>query len=257
MNEFMIHVEEIVRPVRAFASRKLRMRQELLAHLRAAFDEERAAGGDEATALQRAKTRLGEPATLTRTLQESVPRIERTLMARLPIPRALERWELRSVSWRKDCPLTPMQATVLMAGTTMLPFAGVVSLALRINLDRPAAQRLMFERPHTWFMMNLASFILAFGSFAICERFIVAVASLKNALRSLRVRAYAAGIVSLPALSIVLLLACVNRRPASGRELVLSFIFGGVLLASQILVGRLIRILRRPYAEWLMLDIAG
>jgi len=257
MNEFMIHVEQIVRPVRAFASRKLRMRQELLAHLRAALDEERAADGNEAAALQRAKTRLGEPVALTRALQQSVPWIERALMARLPIPGALERWEIRSASWRKDCPLTPMQSTVLLAGAAMLPFVDMLSLALRINLDRPAAQQMMFERPRAWVMMNLGSLVLTFGSFAICARFIVAVASLKNALRSLRVRAYAAGIISLPALSILLLLACVNRRPASGRELLLSFILGAVLLASQILVGRLIGFLRRPYAEWLMLDVAG
>ena len=84
MKELMVHVERIVRPVRAMQFRKLRMRRELLAHLQAAFDEERAAGADETTARQRAEQRLGDPSELTRTLQQTVPWIERTLMMRVP-----------------------------------------------------------------------------------------------------------------------------------------------------------------------------
>jgi hypothetical protein len=82
----MIHVERIVRPVRADWS-KLPMRRELLAHLQAAFDEERARGLDEPAALAQAKQRLGDPAELTSQLQASVSRLERS--GATPMPRPL------------------------------------------------------------------------------------------------------------------------------------------------------------------------
>jgi hypothetical protein len=69
-----IIVERVVRPVRASMSRKLKMREEMLAHLSAVFDEEAAAGLDnEQAALQRAAHRFGNPAELTGHLQVSVP----------------------------------------------------------------------------------------------------------------------------------------------------------------------------------------
>jgi hypothetical protein len=79
MKEFMIPVDRAVRPVRATERRKLRMRQELLAHLTAVFEEERARLGDDAAAREEALRRFGEPAGLTRELQASVPLLERTL----------------------------------------------------------------------------------------------------------------------------------------------------------------------------------
>jgi hypothetical protein len=82
--DLMIHVERIVRPVRADAS-KLRMRRELLAHLQAAYEEERARGLDEPAALAEAKRRLGDPAEITRQLQASVSRLERLSVT--PFPR--------------------------------------------------------------------------------------------------------------------------------------------------------------------------
>lgn len=83
MKELMIHVERIVRPVRADWS-KLKMRRELLAHLQAAFEQERERGADEATAIAAAKRRLGDPAALTRQLQASVSRLERLAVTPFP-----------------------------------------------------------------------------------------------------------------------------------------------------------------------------
>jgi hypothetical protein len=73
MKELMVPVERAVRPVRATAARKRRMRQELLAHLTGLFEEERARGGDQATAVSRAVERFGDPTNLGRELQDSVP----------------------------------------------------------------------------------------------------------------------------------------------------------------------------------------
>ena len=83
MKELMIHVERIVRPLRASQPRKLRMRRELLAHLTAALEEERGRYPDEAGAMVAAKQRLGDPATLAQQLEQSVPRVERLLYTRI------------------------------------------------------------------------------------------------------------------------------------------------------------------------------
>ncbi|MGA2799364.1 MAG: hypothetical protein ABSE63_17415 [Thermoguttaceae bacterium] len=69
----MIEVERAVRPVRASQARKLRMREELLAHLTAVFEEETTRSSDERSALDQAKQRFGDPRELAHELQQSVP----------------------------------------------------------------------------------------------------------------------------------------------------------------------------------------
>jgi ATP-dependent Clp protease ATP-binding subunit ClpC len=66
----------VVRPVRAGIDRKRKMREELLAHVTAIFEDE-ATCGDESAALARTAERFGDPAELTRQLQTSVRRRER------------------------------------------------------------------------------------------------------------------------------------------------------------------------------------
>ena len=78
-------VERAVRPVRASEARKNRMREELLGHLMALYDQERIAGEDQDRAVAVALARFGLPTDLTRELQHSVPRIERVLWAPLPL----------------------------------------------------------------------------------------------------------------------------------------------------------------------------
>jgi hypothetical protein len=72
-----ILVERAVRPVRASPSHKRKVREELLAHVRAVFEEEAARLGDERAALERTGQRFGDPAELTGQLQESVPASDR------------------------------------------------------------------------------------------------------------------------------------------------------------------------------------
>lgn len=76
MKELMVQVERAVRPVRASSRCKDRMREELLTHLTGIYEEERARLGDGAAALAQAVQRFGDPAELTRELQESVSRAE-------------------------------------------------------------------------------------------------------------------------------------------------------------------------------------
>jgi hypothetical protein len=76
LTQLKILVERVVRPVRASTTPKLKMREELLAHVVGVFEEE-AKLGDEQTALARAQERFGQPAELTGQLQASVPRVDR------------------------------------------------------------------------------------------------------------------------------------------------------------------------------------
>jgi ATP-dependent Clp protease ATP-binding subunit ClpC len=70
-------VERAVRPVRATIARKRRMREELLAHLMAIFEEEYEKTGDEQAALDQARARFGDPRELSGRLQQTAPQWER------------------------------------------------------------------------------------------------------------------------------------------------------------------------------------
>src|SRR5262245_25994065 len=71
--QLKVIVERAVRPVRASTSRKRKMREELLAHVGGVFEEECARLDDDRAALERTALRFGNPAEVTRQLQESVP----------------------------------------------------------------------------------------------------------------------------------------------------------------------------------------
>ena len=73
LTQLKIIVERAVRPVRASTTRKGKMREELLAHVVGVFEEEWAKLGDERAAVERTALRFGNPAEVTRQLQESVP----------------------------------------------------------------------------------------------------------------------------------------------------------------------------------------
>lgn len=73
LTQLKIIVERAVRPVRASIARKRKMREELLAHVSAVFEEE-ARIGDERAALERTAQRFGDVVDLTRQLQAAVPR---------------------------------------------------------------------------------------------------------------------------------------------------------------------------------------
>lgn len=85
MEQLRVHVERIVRPVRAAVSRKNKMREELLAHL---MEKTRAltdSGMDEAEARTKAVEELGDPAALRADMQATVPAFERVCCVRLPL----------------------------------------------------------------------------------------------------------------------------------------------------------------------------
>lgn len=76
-------VERAVRPVRASINCKRKMREELLAHVIAVYEEEAAALGDGSAALVRTVERFGSPTELTGQFQTSVSAVDR-------LPRLIE-----------------------------------------------------------------------------------------------------------------------------------------------------------------------
>jgi len=110
-------VERAARPVLASEQRKLRMREELLAHLTAIFAEEQQRSGGEAPALAATFTRFGDPAELTAELNRSVSPWQR-------IAAAAEHWERRldkNVTKKKDEPLS-RYALRSLVGFSVLTF---------------------------------------------------------------------------------------------------------------------------------------
>ena len=77
MKALKIHVERAVRPLCASPLRKDRMREELLAHLSGIYEQECERLGACPEALARAQERFGDPAGLSKALQEAVPWLEK------------------------------------------------------------------------------------------------------------------------------------------------------------------------------------
>lgn len=86
------HVRDALRGLFAAPRRVRQVHDELLAHLLASYDEERAAGHDPASAARAALRRLGDPATLRRQLQSSVPLVERLFFQALSKEAPMSRW---------------------------------------------------------------------------------------------------------------------------------------------------------------------
>ncbi len=84
MKELKVAVERVVRPIRASARRKDRMREELLAHLTGILEQELAQTKDRESVLAQALRRFGDCEELRRELQDSVPALERVLHAPIP-----------------------------------------------------------------------------------------------------------------------------------------------------------------------------
>ena len=127
-----IHVERIVRPVRAVERRKDRMREELLAHATAAYLEERQGCSCDNEALAVVFSRLGETAEITRELQSGVTWAERILFTGRREPTRVKRWLIRKQSesiWRYTARFTLFYALIfplaaVAASWVLVPLLG-------------------------------------------------------------------------------------------------------------------------------------
>ncbi|MGH7244994.1 MAG: hypothetical protein ACREJD_16385 [Phycisphaerales bacterium] len=141
-NALMLHAERIVRPVRALQSRKLRMRTDLLAHLEAAVDEERGTGNaleDERAAVEHAKFRLGQPEELTKSLQQTVPVVERVLLAKIPFACGFSRFEERTAQVPGQSePMTLGHKTILSVAANLACLPLLISMFSITTRGKPA-----------------------------------------------------------------------------------------------------------------------
>jgi hypothetical protein len=151
MNEFMVLVERAVRPVQAGPAKKLRMREELLAHLTAIHAEELARHGDGAEARAEAIRRFGDPEALTVELQQSVSWSDR-IDARL----------------HRMCGSRPGESAARSAAR----HAGLVAVMVLFWMGL-ALVAAAFRRPHDGTVPTTGQLVRLFGTLAVCAAAVV------------------------------------------------------------------------------------
>jgi hypothetical protein len=250
----MVHVERIVRPVAAFEPRKLRMRRELLAHLQQAVEEERGnADGNEPASVERAMRRLGEPAELTRQLQQSVPWIERLLMVKPPILQRLEQVELWADAkiYGTRGKLTPGHQAILvfLAG----PLAGLPGYTPHVVRD---------VLTHTGSVAHPALFFCGV-LLSICVMLALSFRLVSAATDPVK-PVWRPGVIALIAALLTVQLsfpfiaaATVADRLPTVTDVSCTIGVTIVLLLCSLLAARWVARLRLPYDQWLQLDLAS
>lgn len=159
LKELKTVVERAVRPIRATLARKRRMREELLAHLMAVFDEEAARCGDEQAALEQAKQRFGDPKELAGQLQQSVPRWDRcrSILETMGCGPGESAWHLAG----KHFLLTLVIYSVALAlWVSVLLHAGFLQ-SLALETRRELAKAAVFGLPVVTLMNVFLSVIMA------------------------------------------------------------------------------------------------
>lgn len=250
MTEFMVAVERAVRPVQAGPTKKLRMREELLAHLHGIYEQELARLGDDAAARAEALQRFGDPDALTAELQQSVKWSDRT-DARLN----------RVFGWH------PGESTVRYAAR----IAGLVAVLILFWMLFTLAATAV-RRPHDSTVPTSAQLLRLFGALMVCAStvvFVLAVCTvgIRDALygspRSWRrvVGFAAVTLVAFPALGVLFYLTGLSNSGEMIEELttvrsVLASAAGYVLVTLFVVwfawkVGPA----QLRYAEWALLDI--
>lgn len=115
-------VERIVRPVRCTTPRKRKMREELLAHLTAIYDEELSRHSDPDAAWRTAAERFGAPAGLTCELERALSWSER-------VGYFVERW----VGWRPPETANRWMARVAIQSAALFALMNVGAAAVMIS----------------------------------------------------------------------------------------------------------------------------
>ena len=254
MNQLMIHVERIVRPVRARQSRKLRMRRELLGHLQAAMEEERGKGADEVAAFEQANQRLGDPAELTRELQRAVPWFEWLLLARTPDK--WNGWEKRAGKWFGIYDPGTIGNWLILYGSGAIAVLIICIVSPRVppqvrtavfvdELNHPVHTKVILAV--VWTMQWLWLYI--------GMRFLSAAAVPIGRFRPWRAIRIGILMLATQAFLMILIITQIVRRSPTLPEMAQSLGVALLLLGAGILVGRGVAKLRRPYDEWLALDV--
>ncbi len=230
MIELRRHVERIVRPIRASATRKVRMREELLAHLTQMYEEELAAQGDRSTALAAAQVRFGDPAELRQELQGTVTWIEQVMCTRLETkknPFGRRPGEATLAFIRR----TALWGTIINAALWMT-FVGFVAIA--------GPRRAQEARPGGMLVLVVAYVLLfpllVYGPLVLCDRSSRAWQSLtestgRDRLRfGLRLIGFLLATMAVYTIGTLVFLTLFNR--ATTISIVSNFWFWGITLAA-------------------------
>jgi hypothetical protein len=253
MKELMTYVEGIIRPIRAFAPRKLRMRRELLGHLQDALqDEQQQQPEDGSTALDRARRRLGEPGELTRQLQQTVPVVERLLMTSLPLPKKIEQAEQRAARrlYGNCGPMTLGHQCALsfLAACCVAPWYAP-------NSVRDALQRTGTPAHVTVFFIGIM--ISLWVMLLVSSRLVRAAAEPAPRLWRPRVLKLGAALFALQIAYLFFIAAAAANRLPTVRDIVIGVAVIVPVLLCAILLARQVSHLRKQYDEWLTLDVSA
>ncbi|MCX5771447.1 MAG: permease prefix domain 1-containing protein [Candidatus Hydrogenedentes bacterium] len=166
MDQLRVHVERIVRPIRATAGRKNKMREELLAHLMQKAEALMAKGADEATACAQAIEQLGGPAALRADLQATVPALERLACLPLPASPFLDRY------FEKDEGETPLHFALVRTSHMALAIGAILLVAATVRWSGlfPFRQRNANPRAYCLIMMSFSYLSVVVSSF-VCYYF--------------------------------------------------------------------------------------
>ena len=252
LKEMMIHVERIVRPLHATERRKLQMRRELLGHLQAALEEERASGAEEGAAWEAAKRRLGVPAELTRELQKAVPGVERVLwwrkagasmLPRRQSGRSLQLGMLRMRFW---------QGMAFMFVAQVFIYGGIAAVAYRMGMRNLDALMWAFV-DRTWRLkLGVLVTVALVGSMVWIGLSIAEVSAERRLRHVVRLGLWGMGIVLGWQVAMFFLLAGAGTlwlNLLAGVAAGLSMTIGAAWL------GRFLRPGMRDLGEWMLLEV--
>jgi hypothetical protein len=156
MKALRSEVERVVAPLQANPWRKNRIREELLAHLTALYEDEVARNAEPLQSLAAALARFGEPAELTRNLQATVPLAERVLCYRFP-----------GNAWTDRRPTETAIAHIFRTAryaTACVAISNLVLIGVVAVIAQFASRRPVPEKPP---LVNVAAF-LALCAFVQC-----------------------------------------------------------------------------------------
>jgi hypothetical protein len=252
MKELMIHVERIVRPVAASQSRKLRMRTDLLAHLESALVEERERfPNDERMALESAKRRLGQPADLTRQLQQTVPVVERLLLGRMPMPPTIQHAESRLNKSLVGSGILPMghQAVLVATAGLLIGLPFFASPEVRNVMNGPG-----MLTPHLRFFV-IGSVIGILAVYLASLRFVFSAASGEH-FKWGKAFFWGAIVLTLHIALNVFANITASNRIADPTEIAICAALTIGLLALSAWIAHRVAIFGRAYSPWMTLNIA-
>jgi hypothetical protein len=255
MQELMIHVERIVRPVCATQRRKLTMRRELMAHLETTLAEEEQR--DRAGALDRAKKRLGDPLELTRQLQASVPFYQRLLLGRVPAAPGVDKWERDSAErwWGMGRPMTMGHSSIfILTAMSLLFLPGL----LVFTLFKPASGYpvTLPDNPTLYRIVAGLTLFLVWFLFCYALRFLgVITAAFERKLTATRAWRSLVFFIALQVTLMNCITYVVMRRPATLGESAASVLAILVLTTLMSLIAAGVARLRARFDEWMTLDL--